>query len=253
MKLAVYNPNLSVILPVACNAKCEFCYWKKQKGLDVARFDFVANSLPKDLFKQCSITGGEPTMLPNLLKYLKIAKDRFDKVVLNTNGHKLTLEHLKAVDYVNISRHHYLDLENEKVFKTKRVPTAKELKELCARGNVTLNCFLPSDFKDKKFIMDYVSFAKELGAAGVAFRKYYENLDVLSEVDTNETLVKSHNCGACLHRSHLINDMEVVFKYSVKETFEHVSGVYELVLHPNGDLCFDWGGKNKLEYNYVDI
>jgi len=247
MNLAVNNPNLSVILPVACNAKCEFCYWKKQKGLDLARFEFVANSLDKGLFKQCSITGGEPTMLPNLIGYLVAAKNRFEKVVLNTNGHKLTLDHVKAVDHVNISRHHYLDSENKKVFKTKRVPTVEKLKELCEFGNVTLNCFLPSNFTDKKFISDYIIFAKELGAK-VAFRKYYENLDILTEVDTDKTLVHSHNCGACLHRSHLINGVEVVFKYSVKETFEHVDGVYELVLHPNGDLCFDWEGKNKLEY-----
>ena len=80
MKLAVDNPNLSVILPVGCNARCEFCYWEPGVGLTPEKFKFVSDTLPKDTFEQCSITGGEPTLLPNLIDYLKIAKDRFKKV-----------------------------------------------------------------------------------------------------------------------------------------------------------------------------
>jgi len=246
MNLAVSNPNLSVILPVGCNAKCEFCYWKKDCGLTVEKFENIAVTLPS-IFTQCSITGGEPTLLSNLTEYLKTAKNRFDKVVLNTNGCLLTLEHIKVVDYVNISRHHYLDDKNRKVFGTETVPSVGKLKILCSYGNITLNCFLPEGFSDKQFINDYIEFAKYMGAK-VAFRKYYNNLNILTEIDTDKTLVMEHFCGACRHRIHIINDCNVTFKYSVKETSEHVNGIYELILHPNGNLAYDWAGKYILTY-----
>ncbi len=249
MRLAVDNPNLSIILPVGCNAKCDFCYWEKGNGLTPARFNFVANTLP-EVFKQCSITGGETTLDRNLSRYISIAKDRFDKVVLNTNGFRLTKDIVKSVDYVNVSRHHYLDKDSNNVFNSNSLPTSEELKDLCSHGNITLNCVIPDGFSDKMFIDKYIEFAKECGAK-VAFRKYYNNLNVLTEIDTDDTLIGEHYCGACHHRWHKINSVDVTFKYSVKETFEHVNGIYELILHPNGDLTFDWDGKQKLEYKDV--
>ncbi len=249
MNLAVDNPNLSVVLPVGCNAKCEFCYWEKKTGLTTDRFDFVANSLP-EMFEQCSITGGETTLSNDLITYINIAKKRFKKVVLNTNGFNLKKEHIQGVDYVNISRHHYLDSENEKVFGVDSVPNAEKIKELCSFGNVTLNCVIPDGFSDDKFVSKYIEFAKSCGAK-VAFRKYFNNLDILTEIDKDETLIGEHRCGACLHRWHKINGVEVTYKYSVKETFEHSNGIYELILQSNGDLTFDWDGKNKLEYKEV--
>ena len=250
MKLAVNNPNLSVIMPVGCNAKCNFCYWKKNEGLTLDRFKFICNTLP-EIFKQCSITGGEPTIHPFLIDFLKIAKNRFEKVVLNTNGFNLRKEHIENVNYINISRHHYDDIYNEAIFKTSSIPSKQQLKKLCSYGNITLNCFLPNDFKDYTFILKYISFAKELNAK-VAFRKYYSDLNILIDIDKDDTLIGSHSCGACLHRWHKINDVDVTFKYSVNETSDHMNGnIYELILQSIGDLTFDWAGNKKLKYREV--
>lgn len=249
MKLAVNNPNLSLIMPVGCNANCEFCYWEADNGLTLERFSFICDTLPP-IFKQISITGGEPTLSRDLIKYLKIARRRFDKVVLNTNGYRLSNDHINMVDYVNISRHHISDSKNRRVFKSNSVPDYPKLSELCKSGKVTLNCFLPADFTDYDYILRYADFAKELNAK-VAFRKYYSDLDILKEVDKEDTLTGFHSCGACLHRWHKIKGVDVTFKYSVNETCEHVNGIYELVLQPNGDLTFDWAGKNKLQYQEV--
>ena len=46
--------------------------------------------------------------------------------------------------------------------------------------------------------------------------------------------------------TYIINDVNVNFKYSVKETSEAINGIYELIIQSNGDLTFDWAGKNKL-------
>lgn len=246
MNLVVTNPNLSVVMPVGCNANCEFCYWEKGCGLNREHFDFVANSLP-EVFEQCSITGGEPTLAHDLTDYLKVARKRFKKVVLNTNGYALTKEHCDLVDHINISRHHYDFASNVVTFGTYTVPSDEKLKELCSYGEVTLNCVLPDGFCDSEFITKYISFAKEMGAK-VAFRKYFNNLNLLSHIDTDETLEWEHKCGACHHRHHIIDGVNVNFKYSVKETFEHSNGIYELILQSNGDLTYDWDGKHKLTY-----
>lgn len=250
MKLAVNNPNLSVILPVGCNAKCDFCYWKQNKGLTTYIFEHVATTLPKPLFSQVSITGGETTLASDLIGYLKIARNNFNKVVLNSNGYNIYPEIFNYIDYLNISRHHYLDKENYKVFKTETVPDTDELKYICSLGDVTLNCVLPDKFDDKKFITNYIDYAKRVGAK-VVFRKYFNNLDILGSIDTDETLISQHSCPACLHRVHNINDVQVTFKYSVQETCEAIDGIYELILQPNGDLTIDWAGKIKLSYKEV--
>lgn len=248
MELIVNNPNLSLIMPVGCNAKCQFCYWQKRDGLTVDRFQFICNTLPP-IFKQISITGGEPTISKDLVKYLKIARKRFEKVVLNTNGFKLTKEHFKYIDHVNISRHHWNDSDNQEVFRTNNIPNLSELKKLCTYGDVTLNCVLPDKFSDKKFIEEYINFAKH-NKAKVAFRKYFNNLNILP-VDNDDTLIGEHSCPACLHRWHKINGVDVTYKYSVKETFEAANGIYELIIQSNGDLTFDWQGNNKLNYKEV--
>lgn len=243
MELIIDNPNISLIMPVGCNAKCNFCYWEKSKGLTIERFKFICDTLPL-IFKQISITGGEPTISNDLIKYLKIARKRFEKVVLNTNGFKLKKEHFKYVDFVNISRHHWDDVENENIFDTNSIPNELKLKSLCSFGCVTLNCVLNDGFSDEKFINQYISFAKKCGAK-VAFRKIFNNLNILP-IDTDKTLLGWHECPACLHRWHKINDVDVNFKYSVKETSEAINGIYELIIQSNGDLTFDWKGENKL-------
>lgn len=245
MKLAVSNPNLSVVMPVGCNAKCPFCYWEKREGLTLKRFEFIGSTLPS-LFSQVSITGGEPTLSPHLQGYLRVASERFDKVVLNTNGCMLKREHFKYVDHVNISRHHYLEEENRKVFGTKSVPSAAKLSELCGYGDVTINCVIPDGFSDDKFIAKYIEFGRTIGA-NVAFRKYFNNLEILP-VDKEDTLVDEHQCPSCRHRVHSIDGVKVTFKYSVKETFEDMGGIYELIVQSNGDLTYDWDGKRRLEY-----
>ena len=245
MQLAVNNPNLSVILPVGCNASCDFCYWEKDQGLTPEVFKHVASTLP-EMFKQVSITGGETTLSPDLTNYLIIAKQHFNKVVLNTNGHKLTKKHVELADYVNISRHHWDDTENNKIFKTTSVPSTIQLKRLATYGDITLNCVLPDGFSDQQFIDSYIKYAKSANCK-VAFRKYFNNLEKLP-IDTNDTLNWEHSCPACLHRNHTINGVDVTYKYSVQETSKAINGIYELVLQANGDLTIDWAGKQKLTY-----
>ena len=77
--LLVDTPNLSVMLPGACNAKCEFCFWNRdQQANKFPMMDFadrlakVLDSLPSQ-FSQVSVTGGEPTISPVLDEVMDVA------------------------------------------------------------------------------------------------------------------------------------------------------------------------------------
>ena len=63
MKLAVSDPNVSIIVPGGCNANCSFCFWKHE----ASRKDYIEwlketlDNIP-DEFRSLSLTGGEPTL-----------------------------------------------------------------------------------------------------------------------------------------------------------------------------------------------
>ena len=249
--MSVINPNFSIVMPTGCNAKCSFCYWEPEMGSNLDKFKEVIRDLPPE-FEQCSITGGEPTMANDLMQWIRVANKRFGKVVLNTNGYKLTDAIIQSVDFVNISVHHYDRYSNCKIFGTDTVPDKVQLKEMCKHGNVTFNCVLDDGFADFQFIMDYIKFAKYCGAK-VAFRKYYSDLTILDKVDLDDTLTGEHSCGACLHRYHKINDVDVTFKYSVPETNECMSDPYEVILQANGKATYDWAGKKEVDFSRGEI
>lgn len=99
--------SLKVRLDTECNLTCEMCSWKKQ-----------TMAFPKDLFKGLisrarivgarfiAVTGGEPTMLPDIKDNLKFIKDNGLRVSLSTNGY-LKPERLRElipyIDVVDIS------------------------------------------------------------------------------------------------------------------------------------------------------
>ena len=94
-----------------CNLACDMCSWKKQ-----------TLALPKNVFRSLvlrarivgvrviNVTGGEPTLLPDIKDMLKYIKDNGLRVSLSTNG-CVTPERLKElapfVDMVDISLDSY--------------------------------------------------------------------------------------------------------------------------------------------------
>lgn len=62
MQLYNNEPNLTIVLPVGCNANCDFCFWHNRKmGKAYMNTLFLnINKLPQN-FKQVTISGGEPT------------------------------------------------------------------------------------------------------------------------------------------------------------------------------------------------
>lgn len=261
MKLSNSDPNFSVIVPGPCNAACPFCFWKERNGTTTKK-DYLKSltdtlgMLPQE-FRQCSITGGEPTASNYLEDILPLVRSRFGKVVLSSNGFGVldTQNWLfDSINHLNISRHHWQDKTNYNKFGTTSVPSTKGLKTICEVANekgvdVTLNCVLPADFADLNWIELYLIHAKDVGANAVCFRKEHGTLDDLPvEALLREKVIQTGGCPACRSKTRLMKGMTVTWRYGVLEPSKVMpkDEVYELVFQQDGSLTADWGGKVKI-------
>lgn len=259
-RLLVDTPNFSVMLPGACNAKCEFCFWNRdQQANQFPMMDFadrlakVLDSLPPQ-FAQVSVTGGEPTISPVLdevMSVLRERKDRFPKVVLTTNGVRLMKNKdviRGVVDHINISRHHHSDLENWNIFKTKGVPSERELSRILEAeygADICLNCVVPPDVS-YEFCEAYLEWARyHRKIAAVNFRIYHNSMDDCAAQKKFEKIYGASDastCPVCKVVRMKVRDMQVNWKYSVLEPTQHWDGIYELVMQPTGIVTADWAG-----------
>lgn len=261
MKLTRKDPNFSLVTPGPCNAKCGFCFWKETPITDdyFRKLDNVmsGNVLPVEC-NQISITGGEPTASKYLPKILnRINKEIFKKVVLTSNGFRL-LEQLPEmigiVDCLNISRHHFDDEANRSVFRTPGVPLAGKLKAIVETAHeygidVTFNCvttsiILPTDAKR------YISFAKEMGADHVCFRKPHGSLDY---TETEQYFLGRYptygvsKCPVCRKEEQTIDGMNVLWRGGSLEPSNDLNGIYEFIMQQDGRMTIDWDGKKEFD------
>jgi MoaA/NifB/PqqE/SkfB family radical SAM enzyme len=269
-KPLVDAPNLSLVLPGGCNANCSFCIYKQNEQQDthpnyIEALCYVLDHLPEQ-FYQISITGGEPTIseyISQVMIELGRRRDRWTKIVLNTNGAGLinkapNLSKYNIINHVNISRHCVEDNDNEMIFHSSDMPSQEELttyiKWFNTKGvDVTLNTVdndLPSDF-----IRDYIVFAKEVGASAVCFRKMCEEDSDLSPTSTehyfdNYNIISESQCPVCRTTTQLIDGMTVIWKAGLMET--ETDTIYELIFHPNGQLTADWGHKTRAYNNHAN-
>jgi len=112
-----------IVFTVGCNFRCPYCYVpqlvlpekiKKLKEIPITEiFSFLQKN--KNLNEAVVITGGEPTIQPDLLEFVKKVKDVGYLVALETNGTNFEiLKNLieeKLVDYVEMDIKNRLDFE----------------------------------------------------------------------------------------------------------------------------------------------
>lgn len=264
-----YGPNTTILLPGSCNAKCDFCFWNRDEGkirvgkevfLEKA-FTYLAN-MP-DLFSVLSISGGEPTLSPYFSSFLvalsRFRRDRyFERVVLTTNGANLD-KHIAAVgcavDHINISRHGLTTEENQAIFKTESIPTDEDLKRLISRihkithCDVTLNCVIPEDGPNNgidtfKFCRTFIKYAKDLGADAVSFRKVASDVSptMAEKMFAEKYGVDSETqCPVCRGMNQIVDGYDVRWKGTVNEPSLDTHGIYEVIIHPDGNGYVDWG------------
>jgi len=272
LRFVVQNPNLTILLPGGCNASCDFCFWNKQEGKILAPTNYIDKVfatiavLPKN-FSALSISGGEPTLSPwfgrflsRLGVYRRAASCNIGRVVLTTNGVALD-KHLGAVgcvvEHINISRHGISDEQNAALFGTNSIPTDAQLAKLIARihaetsCDVTLNCVIEENCRSN-FCKAFIEYAKELGADAVSFRKVASTVD---PTPAEKKFVKKwgiaskSDCPVCRGLTQVVDGFDVRWKGSVVEPSITSKGIYEGVIHPDGNLYADWGMKLLIQTN----
>ena len=134
----IESPYVNLFIRTAfCNASCAFCVYSD----DASKYN--SNKLQEILVElkskveigKIAITGGEPTLnWEDFKSIIKISKEisPFSELSLNTNGFRWNklFEHdlYKLFDHIHLSRQHYDDDINNKIFNTD-LPTSKEIKD----------------------------------------------------------------------------------------------------------------------------
>ncbi len=177
--------QVSVCPTSYCAAACPFCIANDtdvRQFIDVKKLEKVLRQLDaQGIVRGISITGGEPFTDVGLLnETVNLVFDVFGEsieVSLTTNGinlHRMhEIEMLSYLDALHISRHHYDDGINQRIFGIS-VPTKDELSEILHsvsyRDLFVLNCMLLKDYVGTtEEIHKFLDFAIEVGAGKVAF------------------------------------------------------------------------------------
>lgn len=203
-KRKVYdNCNLSIFVDDYCNADCKFCVaqlryenisraYEKPKIEDndeyYRRLDEVLTYI-EPLNVSVSITGGEPTVSPKLIKILElIDKHNMRKRTITTNGSgllnkvdgKTILDYLidRKFNHLNISKTHYDENINKDIMRYKKGYCSNEdlskiIPYAISKGlRPRLSCLLLKDgIHNVEGMAKYIEFYEKMGIDNVIFRE----------------------------------------------------------------------------------
>jgi len=265
----IANPNFSIVLPGACQARCGFCYWKRSDNelrlkAWASELNRVLGALPPQ-FKTLSLTGGETVLSPYLkraLSVIELHKERFDRVVLTTNGgspknfDKLRDLFDGVVDHINLSRHALNELENRAAFGDCKTINWEETETFCTKMaevgiDVTISAVLGIWWgemilgewvgADKAYTRAFLAKCKSVGAGAVFLRKLHGTLDTHPLQDNfSEEATVEHGCPTCKDFVMTIDGVRVHWKYSTLEPSDDLGLVYEVILQPDGRMTTGW-------------
>lgn len=246
-----YPPNFSVIVPGGCNARCAFCFWKQEKEcknyLEVLEDTIM--KLPKE-FEVVSLTGGEPTLNPNLGDIVGVLKKRFNKIVLTTNGEKL-IEFIQSnknlPTHVNISRHGYNWISTKDIFKVEPILDGTVM--LCNNILNSLNISSTMNVVCTDLPLhnyeDFILYAKSLDFNRLCFRIDHKNGKYSKEFPFHSKYESENPVSKCA--GYLIKGMVVEVRSSALEAVDIVDYCHEAVFHPSGKITLDWKGEHEID------
>lgn len=272
--------NFTAILPVTCNADCTFCPEKEMPNdLKANKDDYVyqlVEAVNKTVhlgYDHVSISGGEPSLDPRLLKRVVraiINETPIKKVGLTTNGRFLESDDkinsfVDAIisddanvmlDFINISRHAVRTEDNNKIMGVSYTHTLRDLisfrnllpETLSFHINVVVEQDRDLDLMFKEF--EAVANTLLANNISIVFRTAYDWLeqveDPIPAVLVEKFKEKFGNtitiseCDTCL-TTRSISYPNVYLKGATFEPTEHEEIARELIMHQDGKLYFDWG------------
>lgn len=243
-----------------CNAKCSFCSLscnnnntKSILNLEYAK-EVISELVAKGAIDKVSLTGGEPLLYPRLQELLdfldSLTGNGIEFYALTTNGILLEkymsmLENSK-IKYINISRHHYDQAKNDRVFGVKTLSEV-QLKNIITQSQKSFrfNVTITEDFYTLEDVHEYIKMAQNIGINNILIRKEYQfgkNSEIMDKVFCNyDKCKKSTKCECRIKK---INGVEVEYRVvdveKEKETELSHEYVRNFVLKHDNKLLGGW-------------
>ena len=211
-----------------CNSKCDFCiYHSDASAWNWDRFHEMMDELSSKIpIKKISISGGEPTLYWD--NFVKISEECRKyapgcEMTVTTDGYKfdrfMTSDVVGLYDYIQLSRHHYDDEINNKIFKSK-TPSTKEIikysKYKINESQFQIRCNLMNGYIDSK--VEVFKFLDWVGGVGI------NNVGIVSLMPVNKF---SKDSFIKFHIRDLVSDNFMLLKeWSFKGSCECVNYVY---------------------------
>lgn len=206
--------NLYIKINDTCNGKCKFCSNSGLKDNGKLDLDKLKETLiylnERNIVNRISVTGGEPLLnfeLLNEVLNLVFSVNPKSLVTFNTNGYNLKsildLDSIDKIDGIHISRHHYNDKVNDKIFGFKTA-TNGDIKyvidKLKNKKLLRLNCLLMKDYiGSSREVKKYLEKASDLDIFRVGFVSLMKVNDYCKEnfVDFNNVFndMNDNNCN----------------------------------------------------------
>ena len=231
--------NIYISITNVCNASCAFCCSKKVNKV-ITNFDFekfkeiILEINKKVRINKCSFTGGEPTLeFQTLIKCLEFVKsiDKNIFTVINTNGINLNKlsPYLHLINSIALSRHHYNDETNFKIFNNFNLPITEDISEFPDKSKLHLSCNLIKEYVgNPQEVVNYLEWVSTIGCYDVGFvslmqvNNYCKNNFVdfksLSFEDINNVFItKNWNFGnlcRCRNYNYISQNAEIIDVYS---------------------------------------
>lgn len=259
------NPQINLYIRATniCNCRCRFCeYHGELVEFNMTEFSRIIKILANlGIIGKIQITGGEPTLCPDIYDIVKTLRDNLPNhfIGINSNGTNLkTLERLLTGEYkvsnIAISRHHYDDEINREIFRSSNVPTKEELKEFIntvGTEKVHISCNIQKSYIGNLAEMyKFLDMASSIGCTDVGFvglmaindYSRLEKIDFYDMIDTENIgiehiktreFIEKHGWCRCANYVYIANSTAKEISFYARQVLNLEESVNTLVFDGN--------------------
>lgn len=261
-----FHFNLYVKFTGNCNSTCSFCIYRniEKFEFDKYKFFYTLSQIVKTVpINKISFTGGEPSLYNEKLCEVVSMISDFNpniRIIISTNGSRLDklVDIAPMVHSFSISRHHYLEEQNKRIFDNKDLSLKKiaSFTDLVGKKKVHVTCNLMRDYistpDDIYYFMNHVSeetgvndfgfvgmmptcheaIKQKININDIDFRKVQDTL--LSRKYRNGEICRCRNFLTCTKSGNIV-------KFYVRQTLQNVCGNF--LVYEKNQLFDSFGGQ----------